>query len=168
MAASLAKLLDRIVAAVTTALAWLLLPVVALLFLQWPLRDLVQAYSREANDLGQLLFALYVAAAFTAATRARTHLAADLLAARYSAARREQLSRIGAALVLVPWSLFILASGSKAVFASIAGLEGFPETFHPGYFIVKFAVWLLALLVSLQAIADTVRSRHARGSSDLP
>jgi TRAP-type mannitol/chloroaromatic compound transport system permease small subunit len=155
MAASLAKLLDRSVAAITGALAWLLLPVVALLFLQWPLRDLVQAWSREANDLGQLLFALYVSAAVTAATRERTHLAADVLAGRYSATRREQLSRIGAALVLVPWSLFILASGSKAVFASIAGLEGFPETFNPGYFVVKFAVWLLAVLVLLQAVADT-------------
>jgi hypothetical protein len=60
--------------------AWLVLPVVTLLFLQWPLRDLVHGYSREANDLGQWLFALYVAMAVTVATRAHTHLAADLIA----------------------------------------------------------------------------------------
>ena len=32
---------------------WLVLPVALVLFLQWPLRDWVQAWSREANDLGQ-------------------------------------------------------------------------------------------------------------------
>jgi hypothetical protein len=44
---------------------------------------LFQVYSREANDLGQWLFALYVAGAVTAATRAGTHLAVDTLARRY-------------------------------------------------------------------------------------
>jgi TRAP-type C4-dicarboxylate transport system permease small subunit len=72
--------LDRLVAAILSGGRWLLLPVVALLFLQWPLRDLVRSYSREANDLGQWLFALYVALAFTAATRAHTHLSADTVA----------------------------------------------------------------------------------------
>ena len=67
---------DRLIAAIMSAARRLILPVVLLLFLQWPLRDLVKGYSREANDLGQLLFALYVAVAFTAAMRAHTHLAA--------------------------------------------------------------------------------------------
>src|SRR5258708_37069553 len=69
--------LDRLVAAILSGGRWLLLPVVALLFLQWPLRDLVRSYSRDANDLGQWLFALYVAMAFTAAPRAPPHLSAD-------------------------------------------------------------------------------------------
>jgi TRAP-type mannitol/chloroaromatic compound transport system permease small subunit len=155
--------LDRMVAAVTGALGWLLLPVVALLFLQWPLRDLVQAYSREANDLGQLLFALYVAGAVTAATRARAHLAADMLARHYPAKRRNWISRLGAALVLLPWSLFVLVASGRLVFASVLGLESFPETFNPGYFVVKLAVWLLAGLMLLQALADVLRS-HRTGA----
>src|SRR5262249_28760821 len=65
--------LDRLVAAILSGGRWLLLPVVLLLFLQWPLRDLVRAWSRDANDLGPWLFALYVAMGFTAATRADTH-----------------------------------------------------------------------------------------------
>ena len=40
-----------------------------ILFLQWPLRDFVQWGSREANDLGQWIFALYVSLAVTFATR---------------------------------------------------------------------------------------------------
>ena len=62
--------LDRLVESVLAAAKWLALPIVTLLFLQWPLRDLARAYSREANDLGQWLFAIYVAASITAATRA--------------------------------------------------------------------------------------------------
>src|ERR1051325_8203610 len=50
-------LLDRFIAAVLRSLQWLILPVVILLFLQWPLRDLVRSHSREANDLGQWIFA---------------------------------------------------------------------------------------------------------------
>src|ERR1700716_3018124 len=108
MTARLIDGLDRLVAAILSGGRWLLLPVVALLFLQWPLRDLVQAYSREANDLGQWIFALYVAASFTAATRARTHLAADQLAQKYPPRVRDTLWRLGIVLGLVPWALFVL------------------------------------------------------------
>src|SRR5690242_12708063 len=55
----------------------LVIPLAFLLFAQWPLRDLVQSYSRETNDLAQCLFALYASIAITYATRMRSHLAAD-------------------------------------------------------------------------------------------
>ena len=53
--------LDRLIGHTVAAAQWLALPLVLLLFLQWPLRDVVHAYSRQANDLGQIVFALYVA-----------------------------------------------------------------------------------------------------------
>src|SRR4051812_11508618 len=65
--------LDRLVAAILGAGKWLLLPVVGLLLLQWPLRDLFRGLSRDANDLGQWLFALFVAMAFTAGAPRPTH-----------------------------------------------------------------------------------------------
>src|SRR3954470_6363257 len=95
--------LDRTVALILSAGKWLLLPVVLLLLLQWPLRDIARAYSREANDLGQWLFALYVAMAFTAATRAHMHLAADAVARHYPQRTRILLARVGALLGLIPW-----------------------------------------------------------------
>src|SRR5436305_7270185 len=100
--------LDRLVAAILSGGRWLLLPVVLLLFLQWPLRDIFRAYSREANDLGQWIFALYVAASVTAATRAHTHLAADVLARRYPLAVRDVIARCGAVLGLVPWAILVI------------------------------------------------------------
>ena len=65
--------LDQLVAGVIAGTQWLALPLIVLLFLQWPLRDFFRVYSREANDLGQILFALFVAVSVTAATRAGTH-----------------------------------------------------------------------------------------------
>jgi TRAP-type mannitol/chloroaromatic compound transport system permease small subunit len=146
------RLLSRTLGLILATLKWLVLPVSLLLFLQWPLRDVFQGYSREANDLGQWLFALYVAASVTAAIRAGTHLATDALASRYSARVRRTLTHLCNLLALAPWAIFIFVSASPRIVASIATAERFPDTSNPGYFIVKFALWLMAGMM-LAAIA---------------
>lgn len=151
--------LDRLVAAILSGGRWLLLPVVAFLFLQWPLRDLVRAYSRDANDLGQWLFALYVAIAFTAATRAHTHLSADTVARMYSERTRTRIAWIGTLLGLVPWALYVLIGGANLVTSSVGVLEKFADTGNPGYFMIKLAVWVLAALILVQAVIDLARPR---------
>ena len=93
----LLRLLDRCVERTIASVRWLALPLVLLLFLQWPLRDLVHGYSREANDLGQVVFAIFVAVSVTAATRAGTHLAAAGLAQRYAPRARHRVGREGRA-----------------------------------------------------------------------
>ena len=139
---------------------WLALPLAFLLFAQWPLRDLVQAYSREANDLGQVLFALYVAAAVTAATRARSHLAVDVVAHRQSARVRAWITRIGALAVAAPWALFVIANSAGPVWQSLQQLERFADTLNPGYFLVRAAALVLAVLVLAQALLDAFSSRE--------
>jgi len=151
------RLLDRAVGGVTRLGLTLVLPLALLLFMQWPLRELVQAYSREANDLAQCLFALYVSVAITFATRRRAHLAADVIAHRYSGRARAILERIAALVVLVPWSAFMLATAWPNVTQSVRQFESFPETFNPGYFVLKIALLLLALLVLAQALVDALR-----------
>jgi len=153
--------LDRAVRAIVTAAAFLVLPVSLLLFLQWPLRDVVQAYSREANDLAQILFALYVAVAITAATRADAHLAADGAAGALSARSRRLLARAAALCVLAPWSAFVLWSGYPSLVQSVRQLEAFPETFNPGYFLIRVALAVLALLVLIQALIDAFAPRSS-------
>jgi TRAP-type C4-dicarboxylate transport system permease small subunit len=149
---------DQAVAAAIAAGQWLVLPVSLLLFAQWPLRDVLHAYALQANDLAQWMFALYVSVALTFATRERTHLAADALAHRYSQETRGRIARIGGFLCVAPWSLFILVVSAPAVWQSIRGLERFPETYDPGYFIIKAAAWLLALLALAQAVLGVRRS----------
>ena len=145
--------IDRIV----RIASWLALPLSLLLFLQWPLREVVQAYSREANDLAQILFALYVSVAVTAATRSGEHLAADAFAHRYAAPTRRRLARIAAACVLLPWAAFLLVTAAPIIAQSLTQAEGFPETFNPGYFVIKLAVGVLGLLVAIQAALDAIR-----------
>jgi TRAP-type mannitol/chloroaromatic compound transport system permease small subunit len=152
--------LDRLLDGITAGGLVLVLPVSLLLFLQWPLRDLVQAYSREANDLAQWLFALYVSVAITCTTRLRSHLAADAFARRYKPVTRARLYRFASLIVLLPWSAFVLWAVAPMIWQSLLALERFPETFNPGYFIVKTAVGLLALLVLLQALLDVMRNEE--------
>lgn len=153
---------DRVMAALIGAGRWLVLPVSLLLFLQWPLREVVHGYSAQANDLAQWLFALYVSLALTEATRDGSHLAADSFAQRYSPAMRRRLARLAALLCLVPWSLFILVEAWPSAVQSIGQLETFPDTYDPGYFIIRASTWLLALLVLLQALLDVARLREPR------
>ena len=143
--------LDRLIGHIIAAAQWLALPLILLLFLQWPLRDIVRAYSREANDLGQIIFALLVAVSVTAATRAGTHLAADTLAQRYSARTRHWIKRIGTAVSVLPWALFVMFAGTSFVVPSVLGLEAFADTDNPGYFIIKAALWVMALMIVAQA-----------------
>jgi len=151
--------LDRAIGALLELAKWLVIPVVFLLFLQWPLRDVFQAYSREANDLGQWIFALFMAAAVTAATRQRIHLSADTFAQRYPPSWRKSIARAGALLGLAPWAVFVLYASRQIVWMSFKQLESFPDTYNPGYFLVKLALWLLAALLLAQAIVDAVRPR---------
>lgn len=130
-----------------------------LLFAQWPLREIVQAYSREANDLAQILFAIYAGIAITYATRRDSHLAVEAFAGRRTAAVRSRIARVAAILVLVPWSAFLLYAAWPLLAQSVRQLEGFPETFNPGYWALKLAVGLMALLVLLQAVI-TVLGRN--------
>lgn len=146
--AALARALDR----ATGAAAWLVLPLAALLFAQWPLRDLVGAWSRDANDIAQWLFALYVAFAVRAATRARAHMATSLAVPAPTPPWRRAIDRCGEAVLVLPWAVFVLASGAAPTWRSVMGLEAFPDTFNPLYFILRLSAWLLALGVLLEAL----------------
>ena len=153
--------LDRLIGHVVAVAKWLALPLIFLLFLQWPLRDLLRSYSREANDLGQVAFALFVAASVTAATRAGTHLAADLLAQRYSAQTRRRLHQAGAAIGLLPWALFVLIASKTTIVSSVRDLESFQDSGNPGYFLVKLALWVMATLILGQSLVDIFRPHAA-------
>ena len=133
----------------------LVLPLAFLLFGQWPLREWIQAWSREANDAAQILFALYTAVAVTAASRAGSHLAAHRDAAPKAAAWRPWALLV----CLGPWALFVLWTGAPQVWQSLSQLEHFPDTFNPGYFLIRLAAWLLPALALADALMRAVKAR---------
>ena len=51
-----------------------------------------------------------------------------------------------------------------SVAQSVRQLEGFPETFNPGYFILKLALLMLALLTLLQGVIEAFRARGEAGA----
>lgn len=155
--ARLADQFDRFLAGIVEAGKWLALPVVLLLSAQWPLRDLVQCCSREANDLGQWLFALFIGIALTATSRAGTHLRADFLAQRLSGAARRRIAAGCAGFVALPWAVFVLAVYGRDAWRALMIFERFPDTNNPGYFIIKLAVVLMAALVAMQALVEIFR-----------
>ena len=134
--------------------AWLVLPLALLLFAQWPLRDVVGAGSRQANDIAQWVFAIYVALALREATRRRVHMAAGLFVGRYPPRWQQRLARFGEAVAVLPWAAFVLYAGAAPTWRSVIGQEAFPDTGDPLYFLIRVAAWLLALLMLLQALID--------------
>jgi TRAP-type mannitol/chloroaromatic compound transport system permease small subunit len=159
--ATLLRGLDRLIGQIVAAIEWLAVPLIVLLFLQWPLRDAVRIFSREANDLGQVVFAFFVAASVTAATRAKTHLAADFLARHYTARIRRRLHQFGTIAGLLPWALFVLIASRATVVSSLHDLEAFQDSGNPGYFLIKLALWVMAILIVGQSLADIFRSSSA-------
>ena len=148
------------------SLKWTALVVALLLFAQWPLREFVQAYSREANDLGQWLFALFVAGSVTAATRADRHIAADGVAKNYTPRTRRSLRIFGIVFVLIPWTLFVAWSGWPVVRNSVAALERYQDTGNQGYFIIKAALLVMVALMLAQALCDLFAGTTAPEAKD--
>lgn len=149
--------LDHWVENILTLFDRLALPVIGLLFLQWPLRDLVQAGSREANDLGQICFALLIASSITRATRAGAHLKSDLLARHLPATLQTMLHKTALVVGLLPWACFILWAGWPSIAQSVLQQERFAETGHSGYFLIKAALMVMALLIIVQGVLDVTK-----------
>jgi TRAP-type mannitol/chloroaromatic compound transport system permease small subunit len=103
-----------------------------------------------------LLFALYVCAAVTAATRAGTHLAVDTLAKRYSKRTRRILVHVCNLVALAPWAVLVLVTATPPILASLSHWERFPDTGNPGYFIVKASLWLMAGMVLVSIVLDLI------------
>lgn len=55
---------------------------------------------------------------------------------------------------MLPWALFLVTVSARPVLGSVAALERFPDTFNAGYFMVKIALLLLAVLLALQAALE--------------
>jgi hypothetical protein len=144
-----------------TAASLLVLPLALLLFAQWPLRDWLQAYSRQANDVAQIVFAVYAAVAITAASLSKSHLAL---------AKHDDIAinlipiwkALALAVCVVPWALFLLWTAFPQMLASVAAAESFSEGLTPGYFILRVALVLLALLVLAEAALNVLASLRRR------
>ena len=115
---------------------------------EWPIRSILPNSATALTN---------IAASITAATRAKTHLAADTVSRHYSDATRQYLARAGALFGLIPWSIAVLVTSFDIVVNSTLLLERFPDTFDPFYFVIKMALWLLAILMLIEGVIELFR-----------
>jgi TRAP-type C4-dicarboxylate transport system permease small subunit len=137
------------------------LTLAALLCLQWPLRDWVQAHHRTANDWGQIMFAMLMACAISVASRRGTHLTAHAPDSDRISPRARAYWLLAC---LLPWATLLLWTSLKPMSYAIVNNERFPETLTAGYWLIHLAVTVLALLALVSAIAAARRSLTAPGA----
>src|SRR5437867_4250655 len=89
-------------------LAWLVLFVVATLFGQWPLRELLGTGHILANDFGQIAHAAVFAIGIAYALRWDGHVRLDVFYHRLSPRGRALIDLAGSVAFIVPWAAMVL------------------------------------------------------------
>jgi len=138
--------------------AWLCLPVVLLLFVQLPLREIVHSGYNAANDYGQIVFAWFFMLGIPFAMRHDAHVRVDIFYQRFSAKRRAAINLLGTVLFVLPWLGLLYWYSIPIVMNSLRETEKFAETYTPGYFILKFQLFLFVALVGIQALANILHA----------
>jgi TRAP-type mannitol/chloroaromatic compound transport system permease small subunit len=138
--------------------SWLCLPVILLLFLQLPLRDIVHGGNNTDNDLGQIIFANFFMLGIPFAMRHDAHVRVDIFHQHFGARARAIIELTGTLLFTLPWLALLAWYSLPIVLNSLAQTEKFAETFTPGYFILKLGLFFFVVLTGLQAIANIIRA----------
>jgi TRAP-type mannitol/chloroaromatic compound transport system permease small subunit len=136
--------------------SWLCLLVILLLFLQLPLREIVHGGNNTDNDFAQIIFANFIMVGIPFAMRWDSHVRVDIFRQHFSARWRAVIELAGTALFTLPWLAILGWYALPIVLNSLAETERFAETYTPGYFVLKFGLFLFVALVGLQAIANTI------------
>jgi X-X-X-Leu-X-X-Gly heptad repeat protein len=149
---------DALVDGVGRLASWLILGVVATLFLQIPMREFVHYGHREVNDFGQILHATVFMIGVGYAMRWDAHVRVDIFRQRMGPRTRAAIEIAGILLFLVPWLVIVTRSSIPIVLSGWAHVEQFADTFTPGYFLLKTQLLTFAALVALQALAHFLRN----------
>lgn len=152
-----AERIDAFVDRVGRAASWLILLVVATLFLQIPMREFVHYGHREVNDIGQIIHATVFMIGAAYAMRWDGHVRVDIFYNRLSARGRALVDLCGTVFFILPWLCIVVLDSVPIVRNSWAHLEQFADTYTPGYFILKTQLMVFAVLLALQALANILR-----------
>ncbi|HLJ18798.1 MAG TPA: TRAP transporter small permease subunit [Stellaceae bacterium] len=150
--------IDAFVDGVGRMASWLILGVVATLFLQIPMREFVRYGHREVNDIGQVIHATVFMIGVAYAMRWDAHVRVDIFRQRMGPRTRAAIELAGILLFLTPWLVIVTRSAMPIVLHSWAELEQFADTYTPGYFLLKTQLLSFCLLVALQAFAHALRN----------
>ena len=154
----LANTIEVLIDRIGRAMAWLVLAVVFLLFVQNPLREFVGRGQFFANDMGQLahaaVFMIGVAYAWRWDRQVRVDLFYRSMAPRWKAI----VDLLGTCFLLLPWLVIVTWDAVPTALQSLQIVERFPESGSPGYFLLKSLLVVFAVTMTLQAVAVIARS----------
>jgi TRAP-type mannitol/chloroaromatic compound transport system permease small subunit len=154
----LADAIEALVDRIGRVMAWLVLAVVFLLFVQNPLREYLGRGQFFANDMGQLSHAAVFMIGCAYAWRWDRQVRMDLFYRNMSARTRAAVNLLGTMFLLLPWLALVTWDAVPNVIESVRHLEGFPETGSPGFFVMKSLLLAFAATMGLQATAVIARS----------
>jgi TRAP-type mannitol/chloroaromatic compound transport system permease small subunit len=150
---------DRAIDRVGRAAAWLVLPLVLLLFLQVPLRQLpVGRWATMSNDIGQLIHAVAFMTACAYALRWDRHARVDVLFRSLSSRAKAWIELIGSLVFALPWLAMLAVYSAPIVISSWRDREVFVDSWAPGYFILKSMLLVFALAMGIQTLAHAARA----------
>ena len=152
-----ARVADAVVDAVGSTSAWLVLFVIATLFGQWPLRELVGTGHILANDFGQIAHAAVFAVGVAYAMRWDGHVRLDVAYHGMSTRAKAWVDLVGTLFVIVPWAGMVLWFSWPTMVRSVAVFEKFSDTWSPGYWLFKILLIAFAALLLLQAAGHIAR-----------
>lgn len=150
--------IDALVDGVGRVVSWLILLVVATLFLQIPMREFVHYGHREVNDTGQVIHATVFMIGVAYAMRWDAHVRVDIIHQRMGPRLRAIIEIIGTVFFIGPWLYIVTKASIPVVLNSWTHLEAFADTWTPGYFLLKTQLLSFAVLVGLQAVANLLRN----------
>jgi TRAP-type mannitol/chloroaromatic compound transport system permease small subunit len=154
----LATALEAVVDRIGGAMAWLVLAVVFLLFVQNPLREYFGQGQFLANDMGQLCHAAVFMIGVAYAWRWDRQVRVDLFYRDMGGRTKAVVNLLGTVFLLLPWLAFVTWDSVPTVVESIRIAERFPETGSPGFFVFKSILLAFAVTLGLQATAVIARS----------
>ena len=134
--ADTADALSKLVEHVGRWAAWLCLPVIVLLFLQLPLREIVHAGNNTDNDFGQVIFAAFFMLGIPFAMRHDAHVRVDIFYQRLTVRQRAAIDLAGTALFLTALARIgrLVFAADRAEFVVRDGevcRDLYPGLFHP-------------------------------------
>lgn len=153
----LADAMEAVVDRIGRVMAWLVLAVVFLLFVQNPLREYLGRGQFFANDMGQLSHAAVFMIGVAYAWRWDRQVRMDLFYRNMRARTRAAVNLLGTVFLLLPWLVLVTWDAVPTVIDSVRYLEGFPESGSPGFFMMKSLLLAFAATMGLQAAAVVAR-----------
>lgn len=131
---------------------------VLLVFALVAVRYLFNAGSIAAQEAVLWLHAALFLLALGYALKQGAHVRVDVFSQRWSERTRARVECAGLLLLLLPLCVFLLWVSWDYVAASWAQREGSNQGGLPGWFLVKSLIPLAAVLLMLQAVAETLRA----------